>query len=48
LNDNGLDPNEAIKLFRERFSAIGLLENTIYDGILGLLSEQLSLGKRIL
>ena len=47
LNDSGLDPNEAIKLFRERFSSVGLLENTIYDGIPGLLSEQLSLGKRM-
>ena len=30
LNDGSSDPNKAIRIFRERFSSIGLFENKIY------------------
>ena len=31
LNGSGLNPDEAIRIFRERFSSVGLFENEIYD-----------------
>ena len=33
----GLNPAEAIPVYRERYGTIGLYENTLYDGILELL-----------
>jgi phosphoglycolate phosphatase len=47
LNGSGLDPTEAIAIFRQRFSTIGLLENNIYDGMNELLNEQLISGKHL-
>jgi len=35
----GGDPVEAVRLYRERFSKIGLFENSVYDGITTLLES---------
>ena len=48
LKDSSLDPNEAVRLFRERFSSVGLFENKMYDGIFDLLSEQSKAEKRLI
>lgn len=40
--------NEAVKLFRERYSTKGLFENSIYDGIPEMLRELRAGGKRLM
>ena len=47
MNDGSSDPNKAIRIFRERFSSIGLFENKIYDGIPNLLFEQSNRNRRL-
>ena len=40
----GLDPAEAIPVYRERYGTIGLYENTLYDGIVPLLERLTAAG----
>ena len=40
--------NEAVKIFRERYSEVGLFENRIYDGIPEMLDRLQKGGKRIM
>jgi phosphoglycolate phosphatase len=40
LNSNGGgDPDEAVRLYRERFAHTGLFENIVYDGVPALLKD---------
>lgn len=41
------EAREAIRLYRERFSTVGLFENTPYDGIANALAEVKSMGKKL-
>lgn len=41
------EAREAIRLYRERFSVIGLFENTPYDGIAEALAEVKAMGKKL-
>jgi phosphoglycolate phosphatase len=38
-SNGGGDPDEAVRLYRERFANIGLFENIVYDGIPALLED---------
>ena len=40
--------SEAVRIFRERYSRIGLFENRVYDGIPELLDRLKSAGKRLM
>ena len=40
--------NEAVRIFRERYSAVGLFENRVYDGIPEMLNRLAKGGKRIM
>ncbi|EWM52733.1 HAD hydrolase-like protein [Ruminococcus flavefaciens] len=40
--------NEAVRIFRERYSAVGLFENRVYDGIPEMLDRLAKGGKRIM
>lgn len=40
--------NEAVKIFRERYSTVGLFENRVYDGIPEMLDRLKKGGKRIM
>lgn len=40
--------DEAVRIFRERYSVVGLFENRVYDGIPGMLERLKSGGKRIM
>ena len=41
------EAREAIRLYRERFSTVGLFENTPYEGIANALAEVKSMGKKL-
>ena len=47
LDGSGSKPEEAIRIFRERFGSVGLFENEIYDGVPELLAEQSTANKRL-
>ncbi|MBR6994815.1 MAG: HAD hydrolase-like protein [Ruminococcus sp.] len=40
--------DEAVRIFRERYSVVGLFENRVYDGIPGMLERLKSGGKRLM
>ena len=40
--------NQAVKIFRERYSAVGLFENRVYDGIPEMLERLKNGGKRLM
>lgn len=44
---HGEQIEEAIKVFRERFSTVGLFENEIYPGIEGMLARLKAAGKKL-
>ena len=46
MNDEQI--TEAVKIFRERYSTVGLFENRVYDGIPELLDRLRSAGKRLM
>ena len=41
------EAREAIRLYRERFSTVGLFENTPYDGIVDALRQTRDMGKKL-
>ena len=45
---NGKQINEAVKIFRDRYSTVGLFENRVYDGIPEMLERLKSGGKRLM
>ena len=47
LIGSDLSRYEAIRIFRERFSDVGIFENQIYDGVVELLNEQSTVNKRL-
>ncbi|MBR1429830.1 MULTISPECIES: HAD hydrolase-like protein [Ruminococcus] len=48
LGMNGEQVDEAVRIFRERYSDTGLFENRVYDGIPGMLERLKSGGKRLM
>lgn len=46
MNEN--EVNEAVKIFRERYSTIGLFENRVYDGIPEMLKKLKDSGMRLM
>ncbi|WP_028519328.1 HAD hydrolase-like protein [Ruminococcus flavefaciens] len=48
LGMNGEQVDEAVRIFRERYSDTGLFENRVYDGITGMLERLKSGGKRLM
>lgn len=48
LGMNGEQVDEAVRIFRERYSDTGLFENRVYDGIPGMLDRLKSGGKRLM
>lgn len=48
LGMNGEQVDEAVRIFRERYSDTGLFENRVYDGITGMLKRLKSGGKRLM
>lgn len=48
LGMNGDQVDEAVRIFRERYSDTGLFENRVYDGIPGMLERLKSGGKRLM
>jgi len=48
LGMNGEQVDEAVRIFRERYSDTGLFENRVYDGITGMLERLKNGGKRLM
>ena len=48
LGMNGEQVDEAVRIFRERYSDTGLFENRVYDSIPGMLERLKSGGKRLM
>jgi len=48
LGMNGEQVDEAVRIFRERYSDTGLFENRVYDGIPGMLERLKNGGKRLM
>lgn len=48
LGMNEEQVNEAVKIFRERYSTVGLFENRVYDGIPEMLKRLKDGGKRLM
>ena len=48
LGMNSEQVDEAVRIFRERYSDTGLFENRVYDGIPGMLERLKSGGKRLM
>ncbi len=46
LSGSDHDAETAVTIYRERFGAVGLLENNVYDGVEELLSAQAAAGRR--